>query len=34
MELEALKKSLASLDINPDEIKDESIPKLFVFCFL
>ncbi|WP_156151066.1 MULTISPECIES: hypothetical protein [Methanosarcina] len=28
MELEALKKVLASLDINPDEIKDERYAKV------
>jgi cell division protein FtsB len=33
MELEALKKVLASLDINPDEIKDERYASAFRLLF-
>ena len=33
MELEALKQSLASLDINPDEIKDERYANAFRILF-
>jgi len=33
MELEALKQSLASLDINPDEIKDERYANVFHIFF-
>lgn len=33
MELEALKQLLASLDINPDEIKDERYAKAFRILF-
>ena len=33
MELEALKQSLASLDINPDEIKDERYANVFHILF-
>jgi len=34
MELEALKHSLASLNINPDEIKVKDIPMPFTFSFI
>jgi len=34
MDLEALKQTLASLDINPDEIEDKRYAQLFAFYLL